>query len=385
MKHRKLIAILAVAAIAPLVGGPAHAASAPADTADHVGLFAQDWNGPANTRTAANWQTAAMTHDVLVGSPGKVYGDKIPQLHTWNPNLVVLHYDLGPYTIKDSALYNDLMANHREYFARDKNGNLITVKAVSGSPAFPKNTLMDQGNPGWQAVHAQRAKDLVDRYGFDGSYVDSMGSGPFTGTTTGQPMNPRTGAVYTPDQWLKDGGDDLSAVKAAIGANKFLFSSGLVNGPAYVKNTHYLSDSASDGIMTDSWMRLASAAPTAYPALKTFQANLDMVEALQNKGKSFFGWTKVWNSSSTPEQTAAWNTFAEASLLLVKASHAYYQFDPAFKVDRTTVWYPAMQAKLGAASGHYAYDAATGVYSRDFANGRVTVNPAAHTASISVN
>lgn len=385
MNRRTLIAVVGLVLLAPLATAPALAASAPADSNDHVALFAQDWNGPANTRSPADWQAAAVNHDVLIGSPGRVYGDKIAQLHSWNQALVALHYDLGPYTIKDSPLYNDLMANHREYFLRDSNGNLITVKAVSGSPAFPKNTLMDQGNPGWRAVHADRARSLVQKYGFDGTYVDSMGLGPFTGTTTAVPINPRTNEPYARDQWLKDGALALDAVKAAIGSDKFLFCSGLVNGAAYVTNTHYLADSNVDGIMTDSWMRLASASPTAYPATKTFKANLDMVESLQNKGKAFFGWTKVWNTSSTAEQTAAWNTFAEAAYLLVKGSRAYYQFDPAFKVDRTKIWYPVMQAKLGTPLEHYAYDTATGIYSRNFANGRVTVNPAAQTASIIVN
>ena len=50
----------------------------------------------------------------------------VPQLHTWNPSLKVLVYDLGPYTIKGTTEYTTLMAAHPTYFAHDASGHLIT-------------------------------------------------------------------------------------------------------------------------------------------------------------------------------------------------------------------------------------------------------------------
>ena len=191
-----------------------------------------------------------MTHSILVGSPGPVYGKMITQLHAWNPAVKVLVYDLGPYTTGGSAEYTTLMAQHPEYFARDSSGHLITVKAASGSPAFSNNYLMDEANPGWQAEEASRILTNINKYGFDGGYVDSMGPGPFSGTTTGVPIDPSTGQAFSKTSWMQAAGQTLSVIKAAIGS-KYLFSTGLVNGSEFASFTHYLSDSTVDGVQTE--------------------------------------------------------------------------------------------------------------------------------------
>lgn len=75
-------------------------------------LYSQDWNSAASKRSMTDWQQVAMTHSILVGAPGNVYGSMITQLHTWNPAVKVLVYDLGPYTIKGSAEFTALLAGH---------------------------------------------------------------------------------------------------------------------------------------------------------------------------------------------------------------------------------------------------------------------------------
>ena len=321
-----------------------------------------------------------MTHAVLVGSPGKVYGGMIAQLHAWNPALKVLVYDLGPYTIAGSTEYTELMASHPDYFARDASGKLITVKAASGSPAFPKNTLMDEANLGWQAWEAQRIASNIAKYGFDGAYVDSMDASPMSGTTTGVPIDPSTGQAFTKPSWMQAAGHTLSVIKAAIGT-KFLFSTGLVNGLEFTAFTHYLSDSTANGVQTDSWLRVASNSPTQYPSTAILAADLAMVETLNAEGKSFFAWTKVWTSATTAEE-AAWNTYALAAYLLVDNGVSdYYDFStPSSSADRTTIYFPDELAALGAPLG--AFSLSSGVYRRTFAHGQVTLNTTTNTASI---
>src|ERR1039458_8582886 len=164
----------ATAALAAAPTGPAGApAPAAGSGASPTLLYAQDWNSYPRTRTAAAWQEAAVTHRILVGSPGNVYGAMIPQLHAWNPALKVLVYDLGPYTIAGTSDYTTLMSGPPDYFARDARGNLITMTAGNGSPAFPNNTLMEEGNPGFQAWEAQRVASNIATWGFDGAYIDS--------------------------------------------------------------------------------------------------------------------------------------------------------------------------------------------------------------------
>src|ERR1700722_122100 len=346
-------------------------------------LYAQDWNSAPASRTTAEWQQVAQTHAILVGSPGAVYGKMIPQLHVWNPSVKVLVYDLGPYTTGGSAEYTSLMASHPDYFARDASGNLITVKAASGSPAFSNNYLMDEANPGWQAEEASRIVANINKYGWDGAYIDSMGPGPFSGTTTGVPIDPSTGVAFTKVSWMQAAGQMLSVIKAAIGS-KYLFSTGLVNGAEFTTLTHYITDSTANGGQTDSWIRLASNSPTVYPTAKTVAAGLAMVQALNAQGSSFFGWTKVW-TSATPAQESAWNTYALAAYLLVDNGVSdYYLFSaPSSNADRSTIYYPNELAALGAATGPFTLTA--GVYTRSFQDGVVTLNTNNNTASITVS
>jgi hypothetical protein len=357
--------------------------SADSSSASPILLYSQDWNGAPNSRSMTDWQEVAETHSILVGTPGKVYGSMITQLHAWNPAIKVLVYDLGPYTIKGSAEFNTLMADHPDYFAHDASGNLITVKAASGTGAFPNNYLMDEANPGWQAEEASRVLANIQEYGFDGAYIDSMGPGPFSGTTTGVPIDPSTGVAFTKASWMQAAGQTLSVIKAAIGT-KFLFSTGLVNGLEFTSFTHYLSDSTVDGVQTDSWLRVASSSPLVYPATKSLAADLAMVQTLNSEGKSFFGWTKIW-TSATPAEEAAWNTYALAAYLLVDngVSDYYLYSAPSSGADRSTIYFPNELSTLGAPTG--AFTLVSGVYSRSFVDGTVTLNTNNNTASITVS
>lgn len=375
--------LVAALAMAPFGGSPpkARTTSAAASTSPIL-LYAQDWNTFPKTRSQANWKQVALNHAVLVGSPGGPYKGMIPQLHAWNPTLKALVYDLGPYTIKGGSEYNTLMAQHPSYFARTASGQLITVKAASGTPAFPNNTLMDEGNPGWQAEEGQRIKKNIAAGGFDGAYVDSLGPGVFTGTTTGIPVDPRTKKVYTKVQWMQFGAQAMNAVKTAIGSD-YLMATGLVNGAEYQTTTHYLADSNVTGMQTDSWLRVADSSPTSYPSASTLAANLQMVQSLQAKHESFFGWTKIW-TNATPSQTAAWNTYALAAYLLVSNGiNDYYGFNSPFDSDRTNIFFSDERAALGKALGNYTLSG--GVYKRSFQSGSVTLNTNNNVASINVS
>jgi putative glycosyl hydrolase-like family 15 (GHL15) protein len=378
---------LAATAPAATMGAQLTAAQTAAETSttttSPVLLYAQDWTNAPATRTTAQWQQVALTHSILVGSPGAVYGNMIPQLHAWNPSVKVLVYDLGPYTTGGSAEYTSLMASHPDYFARDAAGNLITVKAASGSPAFSNNYLMDEASPGWQAEEASRVLTNINKYGWDGAYIDSMGPGPFSGTTTGVPINPATGVAFTKLSWMQAAGQTLSVIKAAIGS-KYLFSTGLVNGAEFTTLTHYITDSTANGGQTDSWLRVASNSPTLYPNAKTVAADLAMVQTLNAQGSSFFAWTKVW-TSATQAQESAWNTYALAAYLLVDNGVSdYYLFSaPSSSADRATIYFPNEQAALGAATG--AFTLTAGVYTRNFQNGVVTLNTNNNTATITVS
>ena len=304
----------------------------------------------------------------------------VPQLHTWNPSLKVLVYDLGPYTIKGTTEYTTLMAAHPTYFAHDASGHLITMKAASGSPAFPNNYLMDEGNTGWQSWEASRVLGNISRTDSTARTSNSMAPGPTSGGDTGIPIDATTGHAYTATSWMQAEGHAMSVIKAAIGS-RFLFSTGLVNGSEFTSYTHALTNSTANGAQTNSWLRLAGSSPTAYPSAGTLASDLAMVQSINAAGKSFFGWTKVW-TPATAAQASAWNTYALAAYLLVdNGTSDYYSFStPDLHADRTTIYYANELAALGAPTG--AFSLSGGVYSRSFQNGSVTLNTNNNAASI---
>ena len=71
----------------------------PSSTSSAIGLWAADWGGAAGKRSSAGWEAAAQNDSILIGNAG-VYAKWIPQLRAWNPKLMILVYNLGPYLQK---------------------------------------------------------------------------------------------------------------------------------------------------------------------------------------------------------------------------------------------------------------------------------------------
>jgi hypothetical protein len=362
-----------------LAAAPATAsvqARVPTSTSDHIALFAADWKSP--TRTSAAWDAAARRFDVLIGQREQ-YAARLDHLRSLNPRLVILAYNNGPYLVKDSPQYNNTMATHPEYFARDAGGNLIYATL------FPGNVLMDQGVAGYRDQAASAIADLMQNHAFDGVDVDSMGKGAVDlNYVSAIPYNASAGHAYTAGEWLSTSVLTLNAIKDAVTARvgpRYVLFNGLVNGPNYNAGANVLSTSKADGGMAESFIRLSGQRATLYPSVTDWLANLNMMKDMQAKGKGIFAWTKVWTTATAAQKTA-WNNFALATYLLGKEGSAYYNFLPDNTSDKTKVFYPNWTAKLGSALGPYTVSG--GVYSRTFQHGKVSVNPTTHAASITV-
>ena len=351
---------------------PASAGTSPTATTSRIGLFCPCWrDGPT---TDAEWASAAKNHAVIAGH-SRVISTRTRQLHQVNPAVVVIGYNLGPYLARGSSEYDYVMRNHPGYFARDARGMLITV------PDFPNNTLMDQGNPGWRAYHAQAVAAMVASAGLDGAYVDSVGPAAVSGGyTSAVPINKSTGRAYTIPEWLNLSVLSLNAIKAKLGTRYVMFN-GLKGGPDYAQ-TKILTSSNADAGMAEGFVRMARSSITAYPSAADVQSEIDMILDMESKGVHFFGWTKTWASSSTAAQREAWNQFALGVYLLGRGAHSYYNFLPTKDVNRAKIFYANQTADLGAPLAGYKLSG--GVYTRVFQRGKVTVDPARKTAAITL-
>lgn len=357
-----------------LVGAGGNALS-PASTSSSIGLWAADWGGAASKRSAAGWQAAAHNDSILIGD-AHVYSKELAQLHAWNPSLLVLVYNLGPYLQKGSTTYSQTLAQHPTWFAHDSKGHLINL------PMFPGNYLMDEGNSAYRAWQASQLEQTVAAYGFDGAMVDSVGSGPVGGGhyASGVPVNAATGKPYTPAEYLANSVLMLNGDKAALGT-KFLAFNGLISGPEYLSETHILATSNANAGVSELFLRQPNASVNAFPNATTVQDSITMMADLAAAGKAFLGWTKVWVNASSA-QVAKWEQFALGVYLLGRQSLSYLDFMPSHSADNTVVSYSNMSDNLGAALGAYTVSGST--FTRKFQHGTVTVNAGAGVSNITL-
>jgi hypothetical protein len=349
-------------------------AAGTAGTSTSIGLWAADWGGAAAHRTTAGWQSAAMNDSILIGGAG-VYKKWLPQLHAWNPKLIVLMYNLGPYLQKGSPSYTQVLAADPSWFAHDSQGRLINL------PMFPGNYLMDPGNAGYRAWHSAQLAAAVSQYGFDGAMDDSMGAGPLGHYASGVPIDTATGQPYSVSQWLGAQVVMLNGDKAALGG-KYLAFNGLVSGPMYVRESSILATSNADAGVSELFLRQPTASVTSYPTAATIQQSLQMMSDMAAHGKAFLGWTKVW-SSGTAAQIAQWEQFALGVYLLGKQSGSMLDFMPSHSADNTAISYANLQTQMGAPLGAYSVNGTT--FTRAFQNGTVTVNLATSSSTILMN
>jgi hypothetical protein len=360
----------ALGARGTIVGSVGNQGPATTTTAT-TGLWAADWGGAAAGRSAAGWQAAARNDQILIGSRG-VYRKWIPQLHTWNPSLSVLMYDLGPYLQIGSADYKQILAQHPDWFARDSSGRLINL------PMFPRNYLMDPGNSAYRAWHAQQLAAAVAADGFDGAMVDSVGDGPLGNYASGVPIDPATHQPYAMTTWLQSEVLMLNGDKAAM-PGKYLAFNGLVSGVDYFRDSYILATSNADAGIAELFLRQPTSPVTSFPAASEVQLDVEMIGNLWFRHKAFLGWTKMW-SGGTAAQIAKWEQFTLGVYLLARNSASYLDFMPSHSADNTAVPYPNLQMQLGAPFGTPVMQGST--YSRQFQFGTVAVDLVTDTVTL---
>ncbi|MDQ6672879.1 MAG: putative glycoside hydrolase family 15 protein [Chloroflexota bacterium] len=343
----------------------------PGSTASSIGLWAADWGGAASRRSAAGWQAAALNDQILIGGAG-VYKKWIPQLHAWNPKLVILTYNLGPYLQKGSSNYNTILASHPTWFAHDSRGRIINL------PMFPGNYLMEMSDAGYRTWHAQQLAASVSAYGFDGAMVDSVGPGPLGHYASGVPVNPVTHKPYTATEYLSNAVLLLNSDKAALNG-KYLAFNGLMSGKYYALETHILATSNADAGVSELFLRQPTASVTSFPTMADLQANIAMMADMAAHKKALLGWTKVWVNAS-PTQIAQWEAFALAAYLLGRQSASYLDFMPSHSADNTAVSYPNLKTALGAPLTTYTIQGSLMV--RAFQGGTVTINTVTHVVTL---
>jgi len=315
-------------------------------------------------------------------------GDK--QLHSIESRL-----DHDPYRINPDVqclLYRNIRAVKERYpdeYQTFLNNDWI-LKDASGtkihSTSYSSNWIIDIGNP---AVQDWIANWFVTNLGvYDGAYLDNcLPSTEILWSVNSKPaINPRTGQEYTSDEFEADLISLVNKIKTAI-APKLVVGNGILHGNRFfgARYRHYSSlllNSQIDGILSEAWLSV-SADPDWYSEDK-WKDSIDFVVWLENNflggGRMFYpiaenlepinGQGRSLPSGCSSEQYLTYNF---ASLLLGATrsdahyiNFGYYQsdyLDSLFEIDP------------GSPLGSYYRVSGTHVYTRDFSNIKVLVNP----------
>lgn len=320
-----------------------------------------DQESPTHTYTQAEAVAQAQRFNVI-SAMQNTYAPYVSAMKAANPQLTIVAYMNGAMASPGT----EAQSMPEAWFLHDKNGNRITNAW--------KLYLMDPANPGWVANRVAKCKAQVAASGYDGCFLDNLGSGTiYPGMVSATPINPRTGAAYTSADWLQAATALAQTVRSSTG--DVTFSNGLVSGQAFYAPGAPSSVllNGSDVALAETFIRTANMGITQYRSEKAWKQDVDMVAAGAAQGKHVAVITKCW-ATGTQAQKDTWHEFALASFLLGTDGNQSFEF--SYSAGSNISAGDSLLASLsplGTPTAAYVDNA--GIYQRDFSGGLVLVNP----------
>jgi hypothetical protein len=281
------------------------------------------------------------------------WGKLVPQLHRYNPRLKVFMYQFIMYARADDPEGLELCSSLPAAVAHDWFLRGAAGQPLRAGPAYG----LDIGIPSFQRSCAAHAAALAKRSGFDGVFLDGVGTLPeyqFGGSVA-------VPKYRTQASWIGAMTSFLHTMTGVVHASGLKVIANIGGPQAWVRWASIL-DGASEESWTDGGLGLAQQIPW-------------WKEKLQNVAWSeAHGKLALLHSFNTGE---AANVYGLASMLLVAGGHSSYATSNANYVGAEE-WFPeyGLAQRLGRARGRYR-QLRSGVYERRFANGLVLVNPTA--------
>jgi hypothetical protein len=341
---------------------PAHA-SVPSASSGQAFWAPLQVGGSLNASVAAS---AARRYRIIVAAP-EVLAPYVSQMRAANPEIILLAYVNGTNQSSPTAFPSSL-------YLKDAHGRLVESRGF-------KTYLMDFTNPVWVENRVQTCLAAISSAHLDGCHLDVLGTSSLSpGYTTGLPIDPHTGDVFTPAEWLH-GTDALAAnVQSAAGNSKIIIGNGLGDGPHFynVGPSSILLGGEAGGV-AEGWMHNAIDAMDHWPGVNEWKLNVDML-GVGSQGKVILTITKTWGTGTTAliEQ---WHQFSLASFLLGSSGRDAYSFFPTRGASAIAA-NPWDAFPIGSPTS--AYFAASNGFERDFTTGKVLVNPSTSSWTVSL-
>lgn len=371
VKARLLAAALAATAVgtahAPAgAAPPVRVAEASATAGNVLTVWAPKYMDRSPKTTKAEAIADARHFDFIIAQTSS-YGGYVADMRAANPRLQLLAYENATMSTSPTA-YPDT------WYLKGSDGR--KVKTLHWG-----NYAMNPAEPGWIKTRVSLCRRLLAESGFDGCHLDVIGvSVVVAGFTDQLPINPATGRHYTLNEYLAATGNLAARVRSAV-APKLVYGNNLGDGTSYADPAGPTSQlfASVDGAQSEGFVRVGRSPLTPYPTQAEWKADVDMVVDTAAHGWRLLTTTKVWAPGSQAEKDA-WHKFALASFLVGAEGGArfYFTYDEA---SEPTTYSPWWDTDLGVPSSSYMRRA-DGVYLREFARGRVYVNPTRRTRTI---
>ncbi len=322
---------------------------------------------------AADAVALANRVDVILATKGSFAG-RVTAMKQANPRLRILDYLNASFAQANQAppFYPD------SWYARDATGALVRSNNFG-------NYLMDISNADWVKNVVYRCKNFVATDGYDGCFLDMLGTAPIRGNyLTSQPINNATGRPWTDSEWL-NATTALAQKVATRNRDLIVGGNGLAQGTVYFSATAPTSRlwPALNGAEAEVFVRGPSQGVTTYRSEGDWKADVDMLVDAGNRGESLFAVTKLWIAANA-DQVKGWHKYALATFLLGTNGKSYFRFTAAQTYDGLTADHPYDRVDVGGATGAYAKVAGGGVYRRNFTKGISLVNPTSSTYTVSL-
>jgi hypothetical protein len=329
--------------------------------------------GKANqSLTLAGALHDARTYDLIVGLPN-TFKPFLSQMHAANPNLKMIVYTNGIYL---DGKYGP-NAFPASWYEHDASGNLVEA-------ANWANYLMNPLKQGWIHERIQNCRTLMAG-GWDGCYLDNIGPGSFVpGYLTSAPINPETGQPWTPAEWVQATSAEANEVQANL-PHSLVVINGINNGYAYTTArlgpTSLFFGNVKYG-NAQGWLRTPRKAAGTVRSTAHWLDDVNLLGAAGANGDSVLTFVKVWGKA-TEAQAHALHRYALASFLLATDGKAFFYFNSGGTEAAQPQDYVYDRVNVGMPTDSYQH-LADGLYTRNFENGFVLVNPNSFTVTMSL-
>jgi hypothetical protein len=356
-----LVMVALVAGIVGVVGPPASASEGvPVWAADFMAGTAN----PSRDRAVAQ----ARHFDVIAALKG-TYDGQVDAMKAANPDLVLLVYLNG--TMAQAGEGN---AFPNSWYLRDRAGNRVKSRGWG-------NYLMDPADAGWQQAVADRCRAYLDQSGYDGCFLDVLGTAPLSSSyVTGVPVNPATRKVWRRSAWLRATTSVAATTRAAISPAP-VYGNGLANGSLYFGGSAPSSSilGGLDGAMAESFVRDAYAPAGSFRSSTQWRQDVNLLGDVAADGRAGLAITKVWSNASRRQSNAVQRYALATFLLGYSPGRSFYSFRDDHGLTR---WRSAWGRAIGSPTGRYRKVGDS--YVREFSSGVVVVNPTGSKTHVSL-